>query len=59
MEPSMIGILRQTGFQITDSRSQTLYFGWGYTELVCMRACVGLIKVKSKRKFMEKNWEKS
>ena len=43
----MIGILRRTGFQITDSRSQTLDFGWDYTELVCVRACVGLIEVKS------------
>ena len=40
----MIGILRRTDFQITDSMSQTLDFGWDYSELVCVGVCVSLIK---------------
>ena len=42
-EPGMIGILRLTGFWITDSRSQTLDFGWDYSELVCVSVCVGVL----------------
>ena len=38
----MIGILRRTDFQITDSMNQTLDFGWDYSELVCVGACVGV-----------------
>ena len=38
----MIGILWRTGFQITDSKSQTLDFGLDYSELVCVGACVGV-----------------
>ena len=46
VEPGMIGILRRTGFQITNSRSQTLDFGWDYSKLVCVGVCVSLIKTE-------------
>ena len=48
----MIGILRRTGFQITDSRSQTLDFWLGQTVLVCVRGCVRTFN-KVERKLIQ------
>ena len=51
-EPGMIGILRRTGFWITESRSQILDFGWvsfRVSVCVCVRGCVcAFNKVESK-----------
>ena len=58
VEPGMIGILRRTGFQILTRQVRHGFWLW-QTVLacvrVCVRACVCLIKVKSKLIKVELN----
>ena len=57
----MISILRQTGFQITNSRSQTLDFGWGFFKVGvrgCVCGCVRAFNKVESKLIQGENYEK-